>query len=57
MNHLALDIRARYALAVVSRTIYGEDVGEEKEADVYFEAYEMGTQSFVMVTLPCFFVS
>lgn len=46
MKTTALDIRARYALALVSHTIHGHDVGEEREADVYFEALEMGKESF-----------
>ncbi len=46
MKATALDIRARYALALVSHTIHGHDIGEEREADVYFEALEMGKDSF-----------
>lgn len=46
MHHPALDIRARYALAVVSRGIYGEEIAEEKEADVYFEAFDLGKACF-----------
>ena len=46
MKTTALDIRARYALALVSHTIYGHDIGEEQEADVYFETVEMGKDSF-----------
>lgn len=46
MKTTALDIRARYALALVSHTIHGHDIGEEREADVYFEALEMGKDSF-----------
>ncbi len=46
MTNTALDIRARYALALVAHIIHGSDVGEEREAEVYFEAVEMGRDSF-----------
>ena len=46
MSVNALDVRSNFAMAVVTRFIYGDEIGEEKEADVYFEAFDLGLQSF-----------
>ena len=55
MTNTVLDIRAHYALALVSHTIHDPDVGEEREADVYFGVLEMGKKvlSKVRCTRAC----
>lgn len=57
MSLTALEVRSHFAMAVVTRFIYGDEIGEEKEADVYFEAFELGLQSFELgdPTLPYLF--
>ena len=57
MSLTALEVRSHFAMAVVTRFIYGNEIGEEKEADVYFEAFELDLQSFALgdPTLPFLF--
>ncbi|PUE56421.1 hypothetical protein B9Z44_14325 [Limnohabitans curvus] len=57
MSLTALEVRSHFAMAVVTRFIYGDEVGEEKEADVYFEVFDLGLQSFALgdPTLPFLF--
>lgn len=57
MSLTALEVRSHFAMAVVTRFIYGDEIGQEKEADVYFEAFDLGLQSFALgnPTLPFLF--